>query len=446
MRPRTYIEQSLHTIRLKTSDETTHNRFSPSAFFSKLFIAVIMGNGLIANFAPSIGVNAGTFAIDLMVVVLFAYASIKEMSGRSQGRFLIPHGYKPLFIIMLLIGALTALNSVVVGYYAPGLLSDLRIRFLYFLVVPAVYVILEPQEAQGVFAFFLNCGVLLCLFAIAQSLFSAYLDPKLLSVEYDGTLALSWSNETMSATLRSNALIGNAIEFGGVCVMLFAGCLADLLKNGFSPLRTIRAVVVLAGCYFSYSRIAFAGIVLISAALFLRLSKQKGVKKYLAFFILSFATITSLYLLLGDSALIDRFLGEDEFTSHSNDAHLSNTISALGVISDNALFGTGLGTQLVSDERATADGWWFQLAAETGIIVFVLYVVFFIFLAVKAFQSQKSMTGFCELMSVVVLVILGYFFVASFVNTSFFGRADITLLFILVACWLTSRREDERVE
>lgn len=437
-----YSYSITHEMNTSTMVEPTRKKLSPEGVYSMVLIAVIMGNGLIANYAPAVGVNAGTFAIDVMVLGLLFFAFIKESGLIVTKRKLIPSEFKILFVVLLVIGALTSANALATGYYAPGLMSDLRIRFLYFAIPPAMYVLLDPNEAKAVFKFFINCGVAFCLFAIVQSLFSTALDPKLLSVEYDGTLALKWSEETMSAVLRSNALMGNAIEFGGVCVMLFVASLGDLLKKGFSVLGALKVVIIAIGCYFSYSRIAFAGMLLLAVLLFFRLSRFKGVNRFLSFTVIASIALVSIYLLIGDSALAERFLGQDEFTSASNDSHLANTIESLQVIWQNAMFGTGLGTQLVSDQRATADGWWFQLAAETGLAIFILYIFCFGYLAVKAYRTQKQGSGFAELISVTVLFCLLYFFLASFVNSSFIGRADITLFFVLVACWLSSCSED----
>lgn len=412
-------------------------RVSHSALLVKLFILVVMGNGLIANYAPSIGVNAGTFCIDAMVVVLCIAAIFKEVSGNSGGRSVIPAGYTAVFVAFSVIVAMTAVSTAVIGFYSPGLLSDLRIRLLYFLVAPMVFVLLGPDDAKNVFRFFVNCGTVFCLFAIAQSLFANALDSKLLSVEYDGTLVLSWSDETMSTTLRSNALMGNAIEFGGVCILLFVCALCDAFAEGITPLKVARLAVIAVGCYCTYSRIAFAGMIVLAVFIYLRLGKARGVNKYLKFTLAVVAIGVALFTLLGQSALMDRFLGQDEFTSASNEAHATNIGKSIEVISENLLFGTGLGTQLVSDERATADGWWFQLAAETGIFVFVLYIFIFLFLAVRAFKAQGESSGFSELVSVALFVTLAYFMVASVINSSFFGRADLNLFFVLVGCWLS---------
>lgn len=428
---------------VKTLPEGRHRpvcsgQSSHSAFLVKMFILVVMGNGLIANYAPHIGVNAGTFCIDAMVVILCAAAIFKELSGKSEGRNVIPAGYKAVFVAFCFIVALTVLSIEVVGFYSPGLLSDLRIRLLYFLVAPMVFVLLDHEDSRSVFRFFVGCGTGFCLFAIVQSVFASSIDAKLLSVEYDGTLALSWSNETMSATLRSNALMGNAIEFGGVCIIVFACALSEAFAEGFTPFRVVCIAIISVGCYCTYSRIAFAGLIVLSAFIYLRLGKTQGVNKYLKFALAAVSIGLALFCLLGQSALMDRFLGQDEFTSASNEAHASNIGKSIEVISNNPLFGTGLGTQLVSDERATADGWWFQLAAETGVIVFALYIFIFLFLGVRVFMAQRQSRGFIEMLSVSLLVVLVYFMLVSVINSSFFGRADLNLFFVLVGCWLSA--------
>lgn len=412
-------------------------RVSHSALLVKLFILVVMGNGLIANYAPSIGVNAGTFCIDAMVVVLCVAAIFKEVSGNSGGRSVIPAGYTSVFVVFSIIVALTAASIVVVGFYLPGLLSDLRIRLLYFLVAPMVFVLLEPNESRSVFRFLLNCGAVFCLFAIAQLLFANVLDAKLLSVEYDGTLLLRWSNETMSMTLRANALMGNAIEFGGVCVLLFACALCEAFVEGFTPLKVVRLAAIVMGCYCTYSRAAFAGMIIVAIFIYLRLGKTQGVNKYLKFILAVVAIGVGLFVLFGQSALMERFLGQDEFTSVSNRVHATNIDKSIKVISENLVFGTGLGTQLVSDERATADGWWFQLTAETGVFVFLLYLFIFLFLAARVFKAQRELGGFSEMISVALLAVLVYFMLVSVINSSFFGRADLNLFFMLVGCWLS---------
>lgn len=438
------MNKAVFGICLRAEDEhiITSNRIqnqltSHSAILIKLFIIVVMANGLIANFAPSIGVNAGTLCIDAMVIVLSIAAVFKELSGNSKGRSIIPTGYVFLFVAFCLIVAATALSVAIVGYYVPGLLSDLRIRILYFFVAPMVYVLLDQRDSMKVFRFFINCGTVFCLFAIIQSLFADVLDAKFLSVEYDGTLALSWSDETMSATLRSNALMGNAIEFGGVCILLFVCSLCEAFSTGFSLFKVFRIAIIACGCYCTYSRVAFAGMLVLAVFSYLRLGKTQGVNKYLKFAFAAAAIGAALFLLLGESALMDRYLGQDEFTSASNEAHSNNIVKSIEVISENPLFGTGLGTQLVSDERATADGWWFQLAAETGIFVFLLYIYMFVFLAVRSFEVQKKSSGFAETMSVSLFLSLAYFMAVSVVNSSFFGRADLCLFFTLTGCWLS---------
>lgn len=411
-----------------------------------LFIAVVMANGLIANYAPNVGINAGTFAIDAFASVLIIAAFLRESTQKKAGKTIIPSDFKGVAVAYIAIVALTLIDILVVGVYSPGLMTEVRIRFFYFLVAPAVFVLISRSMAKKVFHFFINCGVVFCIFAIAQSLFSSVLDSRLLIVQYDGVLGLEWSRETGALVLRSNALMGNAIEFGGVCVMLFIAAVSDLFVSGYSITRVGKVLVIIAGCYYSYSRIAFASLAILFIVLFFRLNKTQGVNKILQLSIIAIAVLASLYMLLGDSAMLDRFLGNDEFTSHSNAAHLARVLAVLQVISENFLFGTGLGTQLLSDSSAIADGWWFQLAAETGIIILLLYVYIFIVIGRHLLLCQRTRTGFCEQIAVVVLVCLVYFTIASFINTSFFGRADLNLFFVLVGCWLAARYENDPIE
>lgn len=407
-----------------------------SRFLAKLFIVVVMGNGLIANYAPDIGVNAGTLCIDVMCLVLLFVAIISEISSHQNIRSIIISA--PVFIVFLVIAILTMVSVLAVGVYSRGLLSDLRIRFLYFLVAPSLYVLLRPSDVKSVFQFFIDCGVFFCIFAIVQFTFASVLDPKLLSVRYDGTLALSWSESTGSSVLRSNALMGNAIEFGGVAVMLFASALSEVFEHGANPTRIAKVTVIAVGCYFSYSRVACVALVVIFVALFFRMSRARGMNKFLRFIVLFALLGISLYILLGNSELVGRFMGSDEFTTSSNLAHANNTKKVLQAIGENPIFGTGLGTQLVSDTRSTADGWWFQLAAETGVFVLMLYAGLYIALGRELYASQGRDSGITEELSIVCLACLVYFLVVSFINSSFAGRADLTLFMTLVGLWLAS--------
>lgn len=402
-------------------------------FVAKLFVLVIMGNGLIANYVPQLGVNMGTLCIDVLVLALAAGAIVKECLGKSGGKSVIPAGQKDIFVVFIFVAALTLASYLAVGAYSPGLMSDLRIRFFYFLITPALFVLLTPSSASRVMRFFVNCGVAFSLFAIVQSVFVAQLDSKLLSVEYDGTLALEWSDAGL--VLRSNALMGNAIEFGGVCVMLFCTSLAEIFSEDITLPRLVKSLIIAAGCYFSYSRVAFAGLAFVFVALFFMLGRSKGMNKVLQFVVVGFALVIGVFSLLGDSALFARFLGTDAFTQFSNDSHEANIFRAFETIGENFVFGTGLGTQLVSDSRALADGWWLQLACETGVFVFLLYAYFFVKLGFRLLRGYVAGSGFHRVASAVCLVTLCYFVVASIINSSFVGRADLTLFFVLIGCW-----------
>jgi hypothetical protein len=417
-------------------------RRSYAAVLAKLFILVIMANGIIANYAPLKDINAGTFCIDTFVLLLFACALIREpFVNNASGRSLIPD--VQVFFLFTLIAVFTLLSIIAVGCYTPGLPTVLRIRFLYWLIVPSLFVLLEREDVDNVLRFFVDCGVVFCCFAIVQALFPDVLGSKLLYVEYDGVLGLNWSESTATLVLRSNALMGNSIEYGGVCVILFALALSNLLSNRATPLGIAKVAIIAAGCYFSYSRIACAGLVVAAAILYFRLYRKPSSSKFLTFFILVMTFGFAGYFVLGGSALMNRFFGNDAFTQASNAYHANSIGDALDVIADNAVFGTGLGTQTVSSSRVISDGWWFQLAAETGLVVLILYFFVYQRIAELAWQSQKSGVGTEELLAVVILVCLTYFILASLVNTSFVGRADCSLFMCLIGLYLASRGRSE---
>ena len=411
---------------------------SHTAGLAKLLILVIMANGLITNYAPQIGINTGTFCIDVLEIVICFCALIRELSGRTvSGRSMIPDVW--VFLLFVLIAVFTLLSVIAVGYYGPGLLTVLRTRFLYWLIAPALFVLVEFVYVDGVLRFFVNCGTVFCCFAIAQALIPNMLDPRLLSVEYDGVLGLSWSEATSSLLLRSNALMGNSIEFGGICVMLFALGLGNIFRNGATPFRIGKVAIIAAGCYFSYSRVACAGIVVVFAVLYFRLYRKPGSGKILTFLVIVAVLGLAGYFVLSGSTLMNRFFGEDVFTQASNASHVSSIGKALDVIADNVLFGTGLGSQTVSISRVISDGWWLQLAAETGLIVLMLYILVYSRITLMAWRSQRYGVGTEEFLAVMILVCLAYFVLASFINSSFVGRADCSLFMCLLGLYLAAR-------
>jgi len=62
---------------------------SHTAVLAKSLILVIMANGIIANYMPSKSVNIGTFCIDALVLLLFAYALVRELSANNKTKDMI---------------------------------------------------------------------------------------------------------------------------------------------------------------------------------------------------------------------------------------------------------------------------------------------------------------------------------------------------------------------
>ena len=416
----------------QTKNVNAKARIDIGGILVRIFIVVVMANGIIANFLP-LKVNSGTLSIDIVVLILCIFAILQVHRRIKNGEHPFPKICVPFFIIYLLIIIFTLLSIKIVGYYPQGLITNLRIRFYYFLVAPVVFLILSPDDTEDLLEFFINVGACFCIFSIVQGVFGQYLDSRLLEVSYDGSLLVSSDDYT---ELRSNALMGNAIEFGGVCVMLFVCGFISLFQKGFSIFRLARLIVIVCGCYFSYSRIAFAAIIVFFIIIFLIMMKKSvRVMKYSKFILIGGLLIFALIFLLGDNTLLDRFLGTDELTSVSNEGHYNVIIASLNIIKDNLLFGIGLGTQTVSDQSVIRDGWWFQLTTETGLFVFILYIAFFAYLGYLIFRFRNTGDKWHESISIAALLILIYFCIASFINSSFIGRSDLNLFFVIVACW-----------
>lgn len=401
-------------------------------FLLFFYISSLFMFGFWINFASF------TLIIDLAGILLFLFFLISR-----KGRIVFPKELKLVYseFAILVVGIFVVTSiSIAKGHSLTMCILGSR-DYLEFMLLGFMIRALLPDEGEhSRFIDFLTVfSVVMCSFGIAQFVFNKALPDQLLHVRSD---RIDYVYGLSTLLFRINALYENSIVFDGIIIISTALSFSAILIKGKSVFRYVCFVITIIANILTFSRASIVGSVMVYAVLYILLGKRGRFDKYIRLIAISALGLFSFLTFASGTAVYQR-LFNSTVTADSDVVHRTTIIEAQKVISDNLLFGVGMGTQGYDSTDSTVgvirDGCWMQFALELGLPLTVLYVCILltlVFISLKCLK--KSNNDSCKIACSVFVSITLYFSVASFINSAYNAKEVFGLFWVLAGTMLWS--------
>lgn len=384
-------------------------------------VFLVTVRGFIDNF-----LGCGTVLVDacfIAVVLWCIFALCTGKVSRSRHRAVLSC-YLFWTFLCVVVGALqllygkTTISSAVMG---------LRNNNAYTLLFLIVALHANERGIKELYRLFVNCGVVICAFAIFQFALRNVLPESLLVLNGEDVFRLYGTD-----FIRVTGLMGNTVIFGGYAVILFALVWAQLLSVDFrsASLWGKLGVIALANLL-TFSRASIAGMGLIACVQFLLYGcTHHRALEYLIIAVVGVGSLFGIILVFfKDSTIVQRLLNlNTDWTEGSDEGHVKMIRDAIRAIRNNSGFGALMG----SSNSVITDGAIFAYLLEWGVPVFCVFVVLFLWIcaiALRNCSSSNAMTG--SLCNGFVGMSL-YMACFSFVNSAYCARS------VLVFFWMVA--------
>lgn len=416
-------------------------------FLVKLLLAGLLFNGFITNFLSVSSINSGAVVIDLLVLAVILHLSARLLLGYYTG-LLVSKVYLDIVIIWLALLIFTFLKLLLLDEtpLAERLLG-VRNNLLY--MIPLIYIPLlfrKEAEVKRVVKFFLNLSYILVVFSIIQFFLSFNLPHSLLVVR--GETIFSFYGTTI---VRPTALLGNTIIFASFTIIVFAIYLAKYLYDRKNSHLIILLLIGLANIL-TLTRATFIGLVLVLGVSFFmrhaRLSYSFIIKIFSSAIFVVIIALSGLYF-YQDTFIVKRITGKEATTKGSTAEHMQQIEASVDFLKEHYITGAGVGSQGSSGDpskKIITDGYWFQLMLENGLVLGLLYLIFYISCTFFAFRTfYKTDNSLLQQLCIAFVAFSLYFYAASFLNSGLAGRSNFITFWIifglLLAQYLIVKRE-----
>ena len=386
-----------------------------------IVVVLVIFRGFIDNFLGN-----GTAFVDIFFAALLPCCFFALLSGKvsrsSYGPVLRFYLFW-MFFCVLLAAVQIGLGGTTLWDAALGLRDNNVYTLLFFVIALQM----ERRGALSLYRLFINCGTLICAFAIAQFAFRNVLPDSLLVLKGEDPFGFHGTD-----LIRVTGLMGNTIIFGGFAIVLFALVWAQTLNERFrSPASVVKLVVIAAANALTFSRASVVGMAMIAFVQFVLYGAAH--KKFWEYLAVAFCAIVALGVIVvvffWDSTIVQRLLGLNGIWNEGSDAeHFRMIREALSVIGRNWLVGTLMG----NSTAVITDGVFWAYAVEWGIPVFLLYLILFGWLCAIAYRKNKSKDAFTATLANGFLGMALYMFCFSFINSAYGARS------VLVFFWMTA--------
>ncbi len=395
----------------------------PKLYIPDILIGIVMllvlFRGFIENF-----IGHGTLLVDCFFILLLfweIYACYIGKAKVNKHQTLLTL-YIVWSLLCLLTGFVQVLCSKTTLYAAAiGFRNNNIYTGLFFIAI----IWLDRNGVKRFYKLLVNCGVIICAFAIVQYFFRDQLPDSLLFLNDEGNFGLYGTD-----VIRVTGLMGNTIIFSGFTIIICSLIWGELITCKYRPIVLWwKLIIVIIANILTFSRAANVGMIAVFLLEFILYGCVRGkALKYIAVsgFVLLIG-IALVLILFGDSVMVQRIFGSNTVWNIGSDtARFSMISDAIAIIKDNWLFGTLMG----QSNSIVTDGVFWAYIMEMGIPVFIVYcmLLFFIFkIALKACKSADKLT--CTI-SIGYIGMNAYLLAASIINSAYSARS------VLVFVWL----------
>lgn len=384
-----------------------------------LTVLLVTFRGFIDNF-----IGYGTLLVDVCFAVLLGwsiFAVVTGRVGRSRNRTILY--FYLLWIVLCVLLAFLQWISGQTSFYDAVL--GLRNNNIYTLLFFVVTLRMDRQGIKPLYRLFIDCGVLICAFAIVQFLLRNVLPESLLVLNGEDIFRLQESD-----IIRVTGLMGNTIIFGGYAIVLFALVWAQLLTLKFrSVLLWGKLIIIAVANAFTFSRASVAGMVMIAFVQFILYGcTHRRTWEYLASAAAAVCVLAVVVVVFfWDSTIIQRLFNLNSIWNEGSDeGHFQMIRDAIGVIGEHWAIGTMMG----ASNTVVADGVFWAYLLEWGVPVFLVYAVLFLWIGKIALRKCSSENRLTATLANGFLGMSLYMVCFSFINSAYGARS------VLVFFWM----------
>ena len=395
-------------------------------------IILVTFRGFIDNFIIS-----GTLLVDAVFVCILIWCVIRLLTGKINFKY---YKYVLLYLFWIILCCIIAVFQVIANkttFYAA--LIGIRSNNIYTLLFLFVILFCNKDDISRYYKLFINCGIVICLFAIFQFLGRNWLPEKLLILKDEDVFTLY-----ESGIIRVTGLMGNTIIFGGYSIVLFSLVWADLIVNSFKSVKLwIKLIIIVLANLLTFSRASVAGMVGVFALELIIYGAMQGkfIRYFGAMICLLFIALILTFTVFRNSIVVQRILGlNPSWNSGSDEGHFAMIAEAINVIKMNWLFGIKMG---VSNEIIT-DGCFWAYIVEWGVFVFGIYCIVIIMLVYRAIRIANKCDKWQCKINLGYIGIIAYFFIFSFINSAYSARSIIIFVWMIAGMMLVSTKEHIR--
>ncbi|MBA9077847.1 O-antigen ligase family protein [Rufibacter quisquiliarum] len=416
-------------------------KISASSWLVTLLLLVLLFSGFITNFLSFTEISLSTIVFDLLIFLLLLHTGLTLYELTLQaGKMNISYVFFAAFWFFLFV--LTLIKTITLDVN-PLLerLFGIRNNLVYaasILYVPLLFR-KERQIGRSIRLLYL-AGILLCLFAIFQFIFSFKLPMSLLVLRGEVTFSF-----VEFSIVRPTALLGNTIIFASFTIILFCILLPKYLYQKRKIDLFYIGITLLANVL-TYTRAALFGAILSGAIIYV-LCYGRFTLNYLIKLILGFSLLVLALVGIGnffkDSFLVRRVTGVEVGTIGSTDEHFRQIFNSIDYLKEHVVAGAGIGTQGQSgdpEKKIVTDGYWFQLFLENGLPLGSLYFLFFVIsvayslLLFFRYEDQRL-----KQLCLTFIGLSAYFFAASLLNSALSSRVNFFLYWLLFSFLLAQQ-------
>ena len=388
----------------------------------KTVIVLIVFNGFLTNFISIGTVRAGTMIFDLFLVVLTVYCAavspVRVRKNSLAGAVFLLCFVMFFFVMLISVLAFSSMYESVAG---------IRNHILYIAVFILTASMLDKNNVEDIFVFLCRCMMFINGFAIFQAVMHKHLPAKLLIVEGATDFAIFGVSE-----YRCTGLVGDMLAMGSFANMTLLLYTIYLYKSKRPFYHYLLCLLPICACFLTFSR-ASIGLCLALVVLFLLIYfiKRKSYNAVLICITSTVALLTVMITPLGQRILA-RFLSSDA-NQGSDSSRLASYRASVRAIRKHPLLGLGFGTQMPSGRsgiRLVTDGHLWECLLEMGIPLFVIMMCFYastVYLAFKYLRRRE-----CRYYATAYIILSGYFFIISLVNSALDSRADMCIFMMLL--------------
>jgi len=400
-----------------------------------LLVGALVFIGFITNAVSWTSFNFGTLVVDILYVIIGLLSAMRLRSvDRDRLRVLR---------IPLVLYAVYSVWCLFLMFYGDNPFRDRMMGFRNNVIYPGIWIPIallgRSVSFRRVAAIIFYGGLVSCVLAIIQAFFSADMPELLLTLHgREQHFGLSGTD-----IFRVNGLIGNAIIFSGFSSFMV---LIGYMFLGFESRRRARVLIwlPLVAMYYTYTStsnvallltLGFAWSIWTTIPLWRRFVRIAFVLAFLGVMLFGGCFGPEL---LRENFFFKRMSGTELTSQESTGDHIKSAVEGLVAWSKHPLCGLGFGSQGYSarDHTGTfgSDGVYLALLLETGAVGFILafaIVGWFLWQLMVRFAASPR-AGPSYRMYGALLLVAGYFAMASVLNSAFTARTNWCLYWILV--------------